>query len=83
MHGFFLKMYYMFVYIKTLTNKYKLNVAPEDTILHLKYQIEETLQILVKQQRLIFNGYTMVDENTLEQSGVKENSVIHLVFCMM
>jgi hypothetical protein len=73
----------MFVYIKTLTNKYKLNVAPEDTILHLKYQIEETLQILVKQQRLIFNGYTMVDENTLEQSGVKENSVIHLVFCMM
>ena len=76
-------MYYMFVYIKTLTNKYKLNVAPEDTILHLKYQIEETLQILVKQQRLIFNGYTMVDENTLEQSGVKENSVIHLVFCMM
>jgi hypothetical protein len=73
----------MFVYIKTLTNKYKLNVAPEDSILHLKYQIEETLQILVKQQRLIFNGYPMVDENTLQKSDVKENSVIHLVFCMM
>ena len=73
----------MDIFIKTMTNKYKFSVNLEDTILHLKYQIQDTLHIDVRQQRLIFRGYPMVDENTLQKSGAEENSVIHLILCMI
>jgi hypothetical protein len=72
----------MIIFIKTLTNKYKLIVHPENTITYLRYQIEKILDVKYDQQRLIFNGAPMVNERTLEESGVKDKSMIFLVLCM-
>ena len=60
-----------------------INVNSEETVLSLKYQIKNILNINVQQQRLIFLGYPMVDETILNNLGVKENSVIHLLLCMI
>lgn len=72
----------MFVFIKISENKHRIEVNPENTILFLKYKIQDELHMDVRQQRLIFNGYSMSDENTLHKSGVKENSTIHLLLSM-
>ena len=73
----------MNIFIKTLENKYMINVNDEETVLSLKYQIQNILNINVLQQRLIFLGYPMVDETILKNLGVKENSVIHLLLCII
>lgn len=73
----------MNIFIKTLENKYMITIDAEETVLSLKYQIENILHIKVQQQRLIFQGHPMVDETILNKLGVKENSVIHLLLCMI
>ena len=73
----------MNIFIKTLENKYMITVNAEETVLSLKYKIENSLHIFVQQQRLIFQGYPLVDETILNKLGVKENSVIQLVLCMV
>jgi hypothetical protein len=72
----------MIIHIKTLENKYEFKVEPENYIAHLKDKIYERLNIQPNQQRLIFNGSPMVIEYTLQQQGVKENSIIHLLVTM-
>lgn len=73
----------MNIFIKTLESKYTITVNTEETVLSLKYKIENILHINVQQQRLIFLGYPMIDETILNKLGVKENSVIHLLLCMI
>ena len=73
----------MNIIIKTLENKYMITVNAEETVLSLKYQIENNLNINVEKQRLIFLGHPMVDETILDKLGVKENSIIHLLLCMI
>ena len=73
----------MNIFIKTLENKYTITVNAEESVLSLKYKIENILHINVQQQRLIFLGYPMVDETILKNLGVKENSVIHLLLCII
>lgn len=73
----------MNIFIKTLENKYMITVNAEETVLSLKYQIENSLNIKVEKQRLIFLGHPMVDETVLDKLGVKENSIIHLLLCMI
>ena len=73
----------MNIFIKTLENKYMITVNAEETVLSLKYQIENSLNINVEKQRLIFLGHPMVDETVLDKLGVKENSIIHLLLCMI
>jgi len=60
-----------------------IDVNIEKTVLSLKYQIENSLNIKVLQQRLIFQGYPLVDEQILSKYDVKENSIIHLLLCMI
>lgn len=72
----------MIVFIKTLQEKYTFYVSPDFSVLHLKYQIQDELHMDIRQQRLIFNGYTMADENTLQKLGVTNNSIIHLLFSL-
>ena len=73
----------MKIFIKTLENKYEFQVNPENTIVNLQYQIQDILQIDPLQQRLIFNGSPMNIEHTFKADGVQENSVIHLLICMI
>lgn len=73
----------MYVYIKTLENKYILDVNPEHTIIHLKYQIQDILEIKYEQQRLIYKGQSLADENTIKNSGIRENEIIHMLLNMI
>jgi len=73
----------MNIFIKTLENKYIIQVNHEDTVLHLKYQIQALLNIDPIQQRLIFQGSPMTNESTLQKCGVYKNSVINLILGMM
>ena len=66
-----------------MTAKYSLEVQPDHTIAHLKYQIQDTLNIQYEQQRLIFNGAPMENERTIIGHGVAENGVIHLLLSMI
>ena len=76
----FLKV--MIIFIKTMEAKYELEVQQEHTIAHLKYQIQDTLNIQYEQQRLIYNGLTMTNEYQILDYGIKENGIIHLLLCM-
>lgn len=69
----------MIIFIKILENKHVIDINPQNTVLYLKHKIQEELNINIKQQRLIYNGYAMADENTMVASDVKENSIIHLL----
>jgi hypothetical protein len=72
----------MKIFIKTLETKYELDVQPDNTIAHLKYQIQDSLNIKYEQQRLIYNGLTMTNEYQIIDYGVKENGIIHLLLSM-
>ena len=63
--------------VKTLTGKrVKVWIKPEDTIADLKQCIEDMEGIPVDQQRLIFAGKQLEDENTLEQYSILAGSTI-------
>jgi hypothetical protein len=66
-----------------LENKYIFDVNPQHTISHLKYQIQDILQIKYEQQRLIFNGTPIENESIIEKCGVKENGIIYLLLSMI
>jgi hypothetical protein len=73
----------MKIFIKTLEGKHEINVSPEYSISNLKDEIYEVMKIRPEQQRLIFNGYPMINEYTLEKQKVEEGSIIHLLLNMM
>lgn len=74
----------MEIYIKTIDgNKFVLEVNQSDTVLLLKYKIEELKNIKVQSQRLLFQGYPLLDENILENREIKNNSIIHLLLQIM
>ena len=73
----------MEIFIKTIDgNKFVLEVNPSDTILLVKYKIEELKNIQVQSQRLLFQGYPLLDENILQNREIQNNSVIHLLYQM-
>ena len=72
----------MIVFIKISGKDHAIEVKHENTVLYLKYKIQDELHIDVRQQRLIFNGYSMPDEITLQKLGVGEKSKIHLLLSM-
>lgn len=73
----------MYIFIKTIDNKYVFNVDPTITVGSLKNQITEILNIDKMQQRLIFLGSPMSDDYSLEKYKVGENSTISLLITMM
>jgi len=74
----------MKIFIKTIDgNKFELEVNPSTSVLSLKYKIEELHNINVQSQRLLFQGYPLVDEYSLQKLGVQNNSIIHLLLQMI
>jgi hypothetical protein len=65
--------------IKTFNEVYNINIDNKKTILYLKYSIKELLNIDTTKQRLIFQGYPLVDEKTLEYYNIQEYNTIFLV----
>ena len=71
----------MFIYIKLIDNtKHKFEVDINTSVLLLKTQIYDYLQIDVRNQRLLYGGFTLLDECTLAMYQIKEYSIINLLY---
>jgi ubiquitin-like protein Nedd8 len=73
----------MLIKVKTLTGKeIDLDIEPEDRIIVLKKRVEEKEGIPPEQQRLIFGGKQMPDDQTAASFKVEAGSVLHLVLAL-
>ena len=71
----------MKIHIRTLTNEIYdgISVNSNDTVKTIKDKIQETIGIPPDQQRLVFSGNLLKDENFISDYNITENSTIHLV----
>jgi len=68
------------IVIKTLTGKsHELKVRCTDTIEDVKKKFQDAEGIPVDQQRLIFSGLQLEDDQSVRDSGIGNKSVLHLV----
>jgi ubiquitin C len=69
--------------VKTLTGKtITIDIEGEDTVLRMKERVEEKEGIPPAQQRLIFGGKAMADENTANSYGIEAGATLHLVLAL-
>lgn len=73
----------MQIKVKTLTGRdMPLDVEPQDKIIRIKEMMEEKEGISPAQQRLIFNGSQLNDDQTVQESGIQAGSSLHLVLTL-
>ena len=73
----------MLIKIKTLTGKeIEIDIESGDTIERIKERVEEREGIPPIQQRLIFSGRQMSDDNTAASYKIESGSVLHLVLAL-
>lgn len=68
----------IFVIKEWNNHKFKLRTQPTSTILEVKKMIEASENIPVDQQRLTFKKKSVYNNKTLEQSKIKNRSILHL-----
>ncbi|KAJ5079275.1 UBIQUITIN-40S ribosomal protein S31 [Anaeramoeba ignava] len=70
----------MKIFVKTLTGKqFAFDVSPQDTILNLKKELEQSQGIPFSQQKFILAGNTLQDDQTFQDYRIQEKTTIHLV----
>jgi len=68
------------VYVQTLTDKrITIEVFSSDTVYDVKSKVQDCEGIPENQQRLIFEGMQLEDEQTLLSCGISSESIVHLV----
>lgn len=67
------------VHVKQGPNKWDITVEASETVAAFKKQIAEASSIPAENQRLIYSGKILKDDQTLESYKVQEDHVIHLV----
>ena len=74
----------MLVKVKTVTNRDLeiTTVEGSNTIAQLKEAIEASEGIPLAQQKLIFNGRPLTDEQTIEACGIQAGSTVHMVLAL-
>ena len=73
----------MFIFIKLPDkNKHILEIDEKNSIYYLKNIIHDKLQINILQQRLIYNGYTLIDHYSISDYNIINNSIIYLLYQM-
>ena len=70
----------MSITVRTLTNRaYTLEVCGNHPIKSVKRELEKKSEIGVERQRLLFNKTELADNATLNESGVEDGSILHVV----
>jgi len=68
------------IFVKTLTGKtIALDVKTKNTLKSIKTKIQEKEGIPVDQQRLIFDGKQLEDNNVLDFYNIQKGSILHLI----
>ncbi|ORY92226.1 ubiquitin-like protein, partial [Syncephalastrum racemosum] len=62
--------------------KIEIDIEPNDKIARIKERVEEKEGIPPPQQRLIFGGKQMSDDNTATDYSIEGGSVLHLVLAL-
>ncbi|AAS54306.2 AGL185Wp [Eremothecium gossypii ATCC 10895] len=73
----------MLLKVKTLTGKeIQIDVAPEDKVYRIKELLEEQEGIPPSQQRLIFQGKQIDDDQTVMSARLAHGMQLHLVLTL-
>ncbi|QLQ82382.1 hypothetical protein HG537_0H01440 [Torulaspora globosa] len=73
----------MIIKVKTLTGKeIGVELKGEDPVYHIKELLEEKEGIPPSQQRLIFQGKQIDDQQTVEAAKLLDGMVLHLVLTL-
>ena len=73
----------MQIKVKTLTGRdIPVDIEPSDRIIRIKEMMEEKEGTPPAQQRLIFNGSQLNDENTALDAGITAGASLHLVLTL-
>ena len=70
----------MLIYIKTLSEKkITIDVQPSNTIIDIKEKIKEKENIHPARQKLLFQGRELIDNKTLVDYNIKNESILQLI----
>ncbi|EDO19317.1 hypothetical protein Kpol_1036p62 [Vanderwaltozyma polyspora DSM 70294] len=73
----------MYVKVKTLTGKeISVEIQGSDKVYHIKELLEEKEGIPPSQQRLIFQGKQIDDEQTVDSAKLTDGMQLHLVLTL-